>query len=207
MPVILPPPVMRNRREASTPGGSRLFRLLFLLGLLAGACGTVWWQVEEERRTHAYDRVIREAAQRHGVPPSLVKAIIRRESKFRPWVVGRVGEVGLMQITAGAVLDWERQTRRHGTDPAQLFDPRLNIEIGTWFIARARQRWQAHPDREILALSQYNAGIANAVKWSRGPLPPSGDPLDRVRFPSTRAYIKAVFDYRTQYEERSPDLE
>ncbi len=204
MAVTLPPPVKRNRVQPPSSGGVRVGRLLLLLALLAGACYVVWWQMDEDRRSHAYDRIIAEAAKRHRLPPNLVKAVIRRESKFKTWVVGRAGEVGLMQITPGVVRDWERATGRRCSDP-QLFDPRLNIEIGSWCLARARERWRTNPDREILALAQYNAGGKHATEWSQLPAPPSGDPLDRVRFPETRAYIKAVLDYQKQYDDASPE--
>jgi soluble lytic murein transglycosylase len=190
---------------APRSGGARVFRLLLLFGLLAGACGIVWWQVDEERRSHAYDRIIRDAAKRHQLPPHLVKAVIRRESKFKCWVVGGAGEVGLMQVTPAVVRDWERATGRRCAATAQLFDPRLNIEIGSWCLARARNRWRGNPDREILALAQYNAGGKHATEWSQLPPPPSGDALDRVRFPETRAYIKTVLDYQKQYDELFPE--
>ena len=207
MPVLLPPPIKRNRPSAAARSGGGAFRRLLLLALLAGACALVWWQVGEEWRSRAYDRIIREAAQRHHAPPALVKAVIRKESKFRSWAVGRAGEIGLMQIMPGAVKDWERLTRHQGTTRAQLFDPRLNIEIGTWYLARARIRWQDNPDREVLALAQYNAGIVNAFKWSQLPPPESGNPLDRIRFPSTRAYIKQILDYQKGYELQFPTAE
>ncbi len=207
MPVLLPPPIKRNSPYASPRSGGGAFRLLFLLALLAGACWLVWWQVDVDRRSHAYDRIILEAAQRHHVPPALVKAVIRTESKFKSWVVGKAGEIGLMQIMPGVVKDWERLTRRQGTTNAQLFDPRLNIEIGTWYLARARSRWQANPDSDVLALAQYNAGIVNAFKWSQLPPPDSGNPLDRIRFASTRAYIKQILDYRNGYASQFPTPE
>lgn len=43
-----------------------------------------------------YDELIAAAARRHGVSPSLVKAVIWRESKFDPSMVGQAGERGLM---------------------------------------------------------------------------------------------------------------
>jgi len=207
MPVLLPPPIKRHSPYASPRSGGGAGRLLFLLALLAGACSLVWWQVDEDRRTNAYDGIIREVAQRHRIPPAMVKAVIRKESKFKSWVVGKAGEIGLMQIMPGVVKDWERLTHRQGTTNAQLFDPRLNIEIGTWYLARARTRWQTNPDREVLALAQYNAGIVNAFKWSQLPPPDSGDPLERIRFPSTRAYIKRILEYQKGYESQFPTTE
>jgi soluble lytic murein transglycosylase len=153
------------------------------------------------RNDNAYDAFIREAAQRHGISWLLVKAVIRQESKFRPWAVGDAGEMGLMQITDGVVKDWETATGAECRFRNMLFDPRLNIEIGTWYLAQALQEWKAYRDAEVLALAAYNAGPSRSRAWA--PADPSENALDRVRFSSTKAYIKSVLHYRKSYQENA----
>src|SRR5712671_6566347 len=80
----------------------RLLLILFLL--LAGAlAGYWWWQGRLER---SQDGAIRAAAQRYGVDPALVKAVVWRESRFNPHVRGRAREIGLMQIQEIAAQEW-----------------------------------------------------------------------------------------------------
>lgn len=173
---------------------SRTFLLLAVLAA-AGAGGCRLWR--ESRRSHGYDALIGEAARRHHVSPALVKGVIRQESRFQPHATGRAGEMGLMQITDGAVQDWQRVTGQRAPVRGMLFNPRLNIEIGTWYLAAALQRWAGHPDAEVLALAQYNAGARNAAKWaSPDPTQPS---LELVRFPATRQYIVRVLKFKAAY--------
>ncbi|MBT3375618.1 MAG: lytic transglycosylase domain-containing protein [Lentisphaerae bacterium] len=154
-------------------------------------------------RRNRYDRIIDEAADRHGVSPFLVKAVIYRESSFQPWVTGDANEVGLMQIRKEtAVADWERVTGQRCPFDGLLFDPRLNIEIGTWYLARALNQWQGYRDREVLALAQYNAGRTNAREWA------PKDKRETVRrssisFDSTREYISKVLEARKMFERES----
>ena len=174
------------------------FRKLLWLLLFSGLGYIVFNYFQDWRRSHRYDTIIVEAANRHHVSPALVKAIIRQESGFRPWIEGKAGEVGLMQLTPGAVRDWERSTGQKCQTRGVLFDPRLNIEIGSWYIASTLAQWQSRPDMEVLALAQYNAGIKNAVKWAAAD--PKANTLDRISFPSTRRYIERILRFKHTYE-------
>ncbi len=178
-----------------------LLACLFLLAL-----GVAWfeygsllrqrWRPDED----AYDEIIREAAGRHGISPYLVKAVIKQESNFNPLAVGAAGERGLMQIMDGAVQDWEQGTGRRCLHRGQLFSPRLNIEVGTWYLARALRRWHEYRDREALALAEYNAGPSRARAWA--PEDRNADLLPLVAFPGTRDYIVKILTYKAEFESR-----
>jgi soluble lytic murein transglycosylase len=150
-------------------------------------------------RQNAYDDIIREASRRHQVSPFLVKAVIRKESDFNPLAVGAVGEIGLMQITDGAVEDWERHTGRECRLSALRFDPRMNIEIGTWYLGKAVRRWRGWKNGIFLALAQYNAGPSKAKAWAPED-PREKVPLDAIEFPGTREYIERVLEYLHEFE-------
>ena len=179
-------------------GRTRLARGLYLLVLLAILAATLyyfWWQ--SDRRASRYDGIIREAATRHRLSPFLIKAVIRQESNFRPGVTGNAGEIGLMQITAPVIQDWERITGQRCGSRGMLYEPRLNIEIGTWCLARAWNHWPGRADRESLALAQYNAGRTHALRWAR--VAGESDVLANISFPSTRQYISNVLRYKNKY--------
>src|SRR5215510_12309229 len=55
---------------------------------------------------HRYDSAIAREAARYRVDPDLVWSIAYEESYFRPWKDGRDGEIGMMQVTPGALADW-----------------------------------------------------------------------------------------------------
>jgi soluble lytic murein transglycosylase len=189
------------KRAISGKHGARVWGVLALLVLLALVGGLAWnLGFRPRQRSMAYDSIIWEASRRHRISPLLVKAVIRRESKFSPWARGRAGEVGLMQITDHVVQDWERWSGERCAAKGMLFDPRLNIEIGTWYLALALKRWRGYRDVEMLALAQYNAGPANAGRWA--PKDPRERVLNRIRFPMTREYILKVLEYRLMYERK-----
>jgi soluble lytic murein transglycosylase len=147
-----------------------------------------------------YDAIIQETARRHGVSPAFVKAVIWTESRFVPDTVGGKGEAGLMQVTEGAVLEWAEAHGRPLPARQLWFDPQLNIEIGTWYLARAMNRWREYESMEVLALSEYNAGRSRALKWA--PEDPRDEvPPEEVIFPSTRAYITQILAKTRHYEQ------
>jgi soluble lytic murein transglycosylase len=147
-----------------------------------------------------YDSLIRESAARHGISPCFVKAVIWKESRFLFDTVGGKGEAGLMQITRGAVVEWADARGRAVPVRGLWFDPRLNIEVGTWYLARAMNRWRGYESMEVLALSQYNAGQSRAERWA--PTDPGDElPVEGVTFPSTRAYITRILKKTRDYEQ------
>lgn len=159
-------------------------------------------EVLERRRDRSrFDTVIAEAAARNHISPHLVKAVIRKESDFNPTARGGHGEVGLMQITRGAATDWENANGRVLRNLNMALDPELNIEIGTWYLARALRRWKRYEDREVLALAEYNAGYGNMHKWA--PEDPREPALENVEFASTRDYIAKVLVYRLEFEQEA----
>jgi hypothetical protein len=92
--------------------------------------------------------LIEGAAKAQKIDPKLVRAVIERESGFRPCAVSPKGAQGLMQLmpeTAGelAVED--------------VFDPRQNIQAGTQYLKRLVEKYGGDLRR---ALAAFNAGPA-----------------------------------------------
>jgi soluble lytic murein transglycosylase len=176
----------------------RLFRWWPLaLAVLAGMAVGGWWWV---RRGGTYDADIRFAAARYGMDPALIKAVIWRESRFRPSVVGDAGEIGLMQLTEPAALDWAGaegiRLRRE-----QLFHPRTNILAGTWYLRWCLRHYPQTDDPRVFALAEYNAGRGNVLRWLKGPARTNSQAfLKRIGFPSTREYVRAVLERRSRYQ-------
>lgn len=197
-------PIARRRRWAS-----RLLLVLCALTALAG--GSAWYAVRHVPRVrrvcrrywldpNRYDPLIREAANRHGVSAAFIKAVIWKESRFLPETVGGKGEAGLMQLTEGAIQEWADAHQRPLPDRVLWFDPRLNLEIGTWYLGRAMNRWRGYESMELLALSEYNAGPSRAGKWAPDD-PGSELPVEGVMIRSTRAYITRILAKTRQYEQ------
>jgi len=124
-----------------------------------------------------YDRIIKEAAHRHGIDFCLVKAIIQAESSFNPRAVSEKGARGLMQIMP------ENFTALNIKDP---FDPQQNIMGGTRYFRSLYDRYEG---QLALSLSAYNAGPTIVDRYKR--IPP---------FPETERYVEKVMRYYRQFK-------
>jgi len=155
-------------------------------------------------RYHRYDAMIEQVGREEGVDPMLIKAVIWRESTFRPDKVGRNGERGLMQVTTAAAMDWARQTRQAGFEPRDLFLPRTNILAGTWYLRKALDHYTGKDDPYTFALAEYNAGKSRVDRWvgdtNQGNAVTAGDLHDSISFPGTRDYVDDILERRRFYQ-------
>jgi hypothetical protein len=134
------------------------------------------WSGARERRAESevvrkfpFGRAIARAAARHRVDPLLLAAIVETESAFAPDAVSPEGAIGLMQLIP------ETGELYGKTD---LFDPYVNLEVGSQFIGALLDRY--HGDL-ALALAAYNCGPATVTRY--GAVPP---------YPETRDFVKSV---------------
>lgn len=192
---------------------------LALLLLLGAGAGGLWrfspdfaYEVSERifpTRFHRFDPMIVEIAGRHKVDPALVKAVVWRESKLMPSKEGLAGERGLMQVGENAAFEWAKAEKVASFVPTDLFDPKTNLEAGTWYLAQALNRWKDKDDPLPFALAEYNAGRRNVQRWvddavareqERERQKPgstdsrvSGNELaESISYPGTKAYIAAI---------------
>jgi len=156
-------------------------------------------------RFHQYDRLIRSVASEHHLDPMLVKAVVWRESRFDPKKRGTHGERGLMQVSEVAANEWARENKIAGFNPDQLFEPKTNLEAGTWYLHRAMEHWNHQSDPTPFALAEYNAGATRARRWSGG----NGVAeiterqfLQKIDFPATRRYVESIIDRYKFYQRR-----
>ena len=113
----------------------------------------------DERRT-VEAAIVREA-RRNGLDPLMVAAVIQVESHFDPFAVSHVGARGLMQLMP-PTAEWLLQD---DLKPQHLFNPVLNIELGTAYLAQLFDRFDGDMSRALIA---YNAGPAVARSIKRG---------------------------------------
>ncbi|WP_448575579.1 peptidoglycan DD-metalloendopeptidase family protein [Thermomicrobium sp.] len=116
-----------------------------------------------------YGQAIVQAAQRYGLDPALLAAMVKIESGFDPRAVSPAGAKGLLQLmdTTAAMLGVR--------DP---FDPTQNLDGGARYFRQLLERFGGDV---ALALAAYNAG-PGAVERAGG-IPP---------YPETQRYVNAV---------------
>ena len=151
-----------------------------------------WWG-SEELREHSQDEPIRAAARRYGVDPALVKAVVWRESRFNAKARGQAGELGLMQIQEFAAGEWADAERIPGFDHTTCLDPHTNTLAGTYYLAKLLRRYSKTDNPLPYALSDYNAGRGNVLKWNTGDAATNSTAfMDQIRFPGTSNYVQSV---------------
>ena len=124
------------------------------------------------RGKNAYDHIIRQAAQTHGVSEGLIKAVMHTESGFNSNARSPVGAQGLMQLMPATA-------RRFNVSNA--YDPQQNIFGGAKYLGWLMKRFNGNTS---LALAAYNAGEGNVAKY--GGIPPFRETQDYVRRVTSR---------------------
>jgi soluble lytic murein transglycosylase len=156
-------------------------------------------------RFKQYDRLIRSVATEHHLDPMLVKAVVWRESRFDPKKHGGAGERGLMQVSEKAANEWARENKIDNFRVEKLFDPKTNLEAGTWYLRRAFEHWETQSDPMPFALAEYNAGASRAQRWSGGngvDAMPAQTFLKKIDFPGTRKYVDSIIARYEFYKQR-----
>lgn len=116
---------------------------------------------------------IESASARQQLNPRLVSALIYVESHYRSDAVSPKGAIGLMQVMPATA-------RRYGVKTANyLFDPVINLDVGTRYL---RDLHQMYGQRVDLILAAYNAGEGAVARYGHA-VPP---------YPETRAYVAKI---------------
>ena len=115
--------------------------------------------------------LIKETAERDGLTPDLLRAVIHKESAFNPCAVSRAGAAGLMQLMPSTIQQFKVE------DP---FDPKENVAAGSKLLKQLLTRYGGDLS---LALGAYNAGPGrvDAAK---------GIPM----IPETIDYVSSILD-------------
>ena len=121
--------------------------------------------------------LIRQSALRHGVPPTLLAALVRAESNFDPRAVSSAGARGLGQLMPATA-------RELGVRDS--FDPEQNLDGAARYLSKQLARFgSAH-----YALAAYHAGperVARGYAW-----------LPRVTYVYVARVLKLEGEYRAR---------
>jgi soluble lytic murein transglycosylase len=159
-----------------------------------------------------FDSLIVKVAREYDLDPRLIKAVVWRESRFQADMTGRNGERGLMQVSEIAARDWAAAKGIRELRPEQMLTPELNLEIGTWYLSKAVQRWNSQDNAVPFALAEYNAGKSRVDRWVRTAQKRKGQPVtaetfqDSIDFPSTARYVRTILARYDFYKRRGPLL-
>jgi soluble lytic murein transglycosylase-like protein len=106
------------------------------------------------------------AAQKYGLPSSLLRSVMKAESGFHPQAVSAKGAVGLMQLMPSTARDL-------GADPR---DPAQNVDAGARYLRALLEKYSGELRP---ALAAYNAGPGAVERF--GGVPPFSETLEYIR--------------------------
>lgn len=146
-----------------------------------------------------YVEAVEQSAEKYGLDPHFVYAVIKAESGFDSQAVSPKGACGLMQITP-ETAEWifEKMGAEQKSD---IFLPEVNIELGSWYLEYLGEEFGG--DR-VAVLAAYNAGPANVKSWIEEK---GGIDAESVPFAETREYITKTMDFYEKYNKLYPEGE
>ncbi|HEY8154172.1 MAG TPA: lytic transglycosylase domain-containing protein [Myxococcota bacterium] len=146
----------------------------------------VWW--------HAWplpwpDDVQELAAKGGGVEPALVYAVMREESGYRPSALSVAGARGLLQLMPETATRVAREAGLPEPSPESLFQPRVNLDLGSRYLAQLLARFGG---RASAAIASYNAGPHAVARWLENSALADDEWVESIPYEQTRAYTKRV---------------
>ncbi|HET6805691.1 MAG TPA: transglycosylase SLT domain-containing protein [Frateuria sp.] len=139
-------------------------------------------------------------AQQAGIDPSWAYAIARAESAWMSDAHSGADARGLMQLLPGTAARVARQNGLAWSGGESLYDPAVNIMLGTRYLAQMAARFNGAP---WLASAAYNAGPNKVDEWldERGNLPPDLF-VATIPYHETRDYVARVMAFAVIYDWR-----
>ncbi len=167
-------PAIQKQRESvrrqvpvkAPPVGDSFFTVPFSFAVSPGTAGGSSYSDCDAMDEQDLRAAIEEAARREGLTPDLLRAMIGKESAFRPCAVSQRGAQGLMQLMPAT------QAQLGVTDP---FDPQQNIAAGAKLMKTLLERYTGDL---ALALGAYNAGPGKVDRF--GGIPAYPETIDYV---------------------------
>jgi soluble lytic murein transglycosylase len=194
------PRTRRERRALTRPELLELADICTAVGEHGLAVRFSGWERANER-PRAYEAEVRAAAERHGVDPNLLLAVMRVESVYNPRIISYAGAIGLMQImprTGGFIAN---RLDRDGFTVDQLLEPEVNIDFAAWYLASLLDRFDG---RVPLAVASYNGGPHNVRHWMRDRPNMSLDAFcETIPFGQTHRYVRRVLTHYEAYRNQS----
>jgi len=137
----------------------------------------------------AFGDHIRKHARKAKVNEHLIFAVMREESRFRPYVRSPAGAIGLLQLMP-ATAKWMGKKVRMRVRTWQLTDPEINIRLGSAYLQYLQKRFSGN---NYYTLAAYNGGATHVKRWKKAVGKKDIDYfVEGITFSETQNYVKRV---------------
>ena len=154
----------------------------------------------EQRFPLGLEALVKREAAGAGIDPSWAYGILRAESAWMTDAHSHADAYGLMQLLPGVAKKLAKAEKLSYSSAQDLFDPTLNVQLGTRFLGRMADAYDGSP---WLASAAYNAGEAPVGRWldARGTLDPDFF-VETIPYKETREYVARVLAFSVIYDWR-----
>lgn len=144
----------------------------------------------------AWGPLVERLAMEHGVPATLVFAIMRQESRYRPWQISGADAVGALQMIP-------QTARRVAQDLGVAFDlrtftrPEEGFRYSFHYIRRHLDTWKG---QLVPTAASYNGGPEPIARWihqNRGE--PMAFLIEEFAYNESRIYCRKVAEHMLRY--------
>lgn len=137
-----------------------------------------------------YNSVINRECRRYHLDPHWVMSLIRQESSFNPRALSSANAHGLMQLLPSTARQVARQMKLRRPTPSRLFEPELNIRLGTRHFSDLLKKFDGQME---MTLASYNAGADRVAVWiSEDGFADNAEFVETIPFTETRNYVKII---------------
>ncbi len=143
-----------------------------------------------------YTELLKDAAERYGVDPTLAAAVVYVESGFDANAVSSAGAQGLMQVMP-ETAEWIAWHMKVEYAEDSLFDPGTNLDRGCWLLKFLLDRYNGSVRNALIA---YNAGHNRLDTWLETGADENGE-LKDIPIEETRNYVDKVLKAQRVYGE------
>jgi soluble lytic murein transglycosylase len=145
-----------------------------------------------------YQATLTANATERDLDPFAVAGLIRQESEFNPSARSAYA-YGLMQLEPATGKSMGRKEGIPVANAGMLFNPELNIKLGTQYLRGQLTHWDGD---WVKTLAAYNAGPSRVRDWiEQYGYGDSAEFIENIPFSETRDYVQAVLRNGQVYRE------
>ena len=152
----------------------------------------------------AFWDAVKQKAEARGMDPYLIISLIRQESLFDTRARSSAAALGLMQLLPSTARRVGAQIGFTVPSEQALFDPEVNLSLGTQYLKDLLERYS---NNWFKAIAAYNAGEAAVDRWNQAIVTDDIEEfVERIPYRETRQYVKLVMRnhriYKSLYDQQ-----
>lgn len=134
---------------------------------------------------------INKNAKSNNLDPAIVISLMKEESYFNTFALSSSNARGLMQLLPGTAYDISRWKELGSYSSIELFDPDVNIKLGTAYLNYVKESLS---NNMLFAVAAYNGGPGAVESWIKVYLKGDTDEfIENIPYEQTRTYVKKVY--------------